>query len=104
MLVVQLPMTLSFEFSGEIWYWRGPLPFHFVTIPDEQSLDIKGISNMATYGWGVIPVKVKIGETEFKTSLFPKEANYIVPIKASVRQAEGLEVGSEVSIRLEVNL
>ena len=41
-----------------------------------------------TYGWGVIPVHVQIGKTEWKTSLFPKDGLYIVPIKASVREAE----------------
>jgi hypothetical protein len=90
------------EFSGKIWFWKGPSPFFFVTIPVEQSRDIKAISKVVTYGWGVIPVHVRIGKTEFTTSLFPKDDLYFVPIKASVRKAEGLGEGDEVSIRLEV--
>ena len=90
------------EFSGKIWFWKGPSPFFFVTIPVEQSRDIKAISKVVTYGWGVIPVHVRIGKTEFTTSLFPKDDLYLVPIKASVRKAEGLGEGDEVSIRLEV--
>lgn len=90
------------EFSGKIWFWKGPSPFFFVTIPTEQSRDIKAISKIVTYGWGVIPVHVRIGKTEFTTSLFPKDELYIVPLKASVRKAEKLEEGDTVTIRLEV--
>jgi hypothetical protein len=57
-----------------------------------------------TYGWGVIPVDVQIGDTRFTTSLFPKDDLYIVPIKASVRKAENLEKDDEVTINLRVNL
>ncbi len=95
-------MSAKMEFNGKIWFWRGPAPFFFVTVPAEESLDIKEISRLVTYGWGVIPVHVQIGKTEWKTSLFPKDGLYIVPIKASVREAEHLEEGDKVTIRLEV--
>jgi hypothetical protein len=93
---------MEFEFSGKIFYWRGPAPFYFVAMPADQSHDLKGISNAVTYGWGVIPVTVHIGKTTFQTSLFPKDDLYLVPIKASVRKAENLEEGDEVAIRMEV--
>ena len=95
---------LSLEFSGEIIYWRGPAPFFFVTIPEEESSQIKRVSRIATYGWGVIPVHVQIGKTQFQTSLFPKEGRYLVPIKANVRKAEKLEEGDTVTIQLDVHL
>ncbi len=64
---------MNIEFTGKIIFWRGPSPFFFVSIPDEQSRDIKAISKIVTYGWGVIPVRARIGRTEFKTSLFTKD-------------------------------
>jgi hypothetical protein len=90
------------EFNGKIWFWRGPAPWFFVTVPEPQSRDLKAISGLVTYGWGVIPVHVQIGKTAWRTSLFPKEGLYLVPIKASVRKAENLEEGDHVTIRLEV--
>jgi len=90
------------EFEGIIFYWRGPAPFLFVAVPDEPSHDIKTISGMVTYGWGVIPVRVRIGETEWKTSLFPKDGRYLVPIRLSVQESENLAVGDQVAIRVEV--
>jgi len=93
---------MHFEFSGKIWFWRGPAPYYFVTVPAEPSRDIKAISNLVTYGWGVIPVQVRIGQTAWKTSLFPKDGLYLVPIKAKVQNAENLAEGDEVTIYLEV--
>ena len=90
------------EFSGKIIYWKGPAPFYFVTIPEEISKDIKAVSKLVTYGWGVIPVGVHIGETEWETSLFPKDDRYLVPIKDKVRKAEKLGEGDKVLVRLEV--
>ena len=93
---------MYFEFSGKIFFWRGPAPFFFVAMPDEESRDLKAVSASVTYGWGVIPVQVRIGNTQYKTSLFPKDGRYLVPIKASVRKAENLEEGDNVMIQLEV--
>ena len=93
---------MNIEFSGEIWFWKGPAPWYFVTMPVEQCHDLSAISRLVTYGWGVIPVRVRIGKTEWKTSLFPKEGRYIVPIKASVRKAENLEEGDTVTVQLKV--
>ena len=94
---------MDFVFSGENWVWPGPAPWYFVTMPEQQSQDLKAIANIVTYGWGMIPVQAQIGKTRWKTSLFEKDRRYIVPIKASVRQKENLELGDQVTISLEVD-
>jgi hypothetical protein len=93
---------MNIEFNGRIFIWRGPAPWFFVTVPENESRALKAISGIVTYGWGVIPVHVRIGKTEWATSLFPKDERYLVPIKASVRNAESLGEGDQVTIRLEV--
>ena len=93
---------MVFEFSGEIFYWRGPAPFLFVAVPEGPSGEMKAVSNAVTYGWGVIPVHARIGNTEWKTSLFPKDGRYLVPIKMVVQKAENIGVGDNVNIRLEI--
>jgi hypothetical protein len=95
-------MFMRIEFEGEIFYWRGPAPFLFVAVPEEQSNAIKAISALVSYGWGVIPVHARIGETEWKTSLFPKDGRYLVPIKMSVQKSENLGVGDSVILQLVV--
>lgn len=96
--------TMNFEFSGPIWYWRGPSPYHFLTVPEAQSSELKEIVHLVTYGWGMIPVQAHIGSTRFTTSLFHKDSLYVMPIKDSVRKAEGLEEGDQVTAHIEVKI
>lgn len=93
---------MHIEFKGKIWFWKGPAPWFFVTVPARQSRELKTVSGFVTYGWGMIPVQVRIGKTEWATSLFPKEGHYLVPIKADVRRAENIAEGDNVTLRLEV--
>ncbi len=95
---------MDIEFSGELWYWRGPAPFHFVTVPEEGSATIRATSPRTSYGWGVIPVTVDLSGTVWTTSLFPRDGRYLVPIKARVRMAEQLAEGATVTVRLDVQL
>ena len=83
-----------------MWFWRGPAPFHFVTVPEDESQDIAAIAGEVTYGWGCIPVSARVGTTKFTTSLFPKDGGYIVPIKVAVRKAERIELGDTVRLQL----
>lgn len=93
---------MDLEFSGEIWFWKGPAPWYFVTVPDEDSENLQATSTVVSYGWGMIPVTAWIGRTKWRTSLWPKDGRYIVPVKASVRRAESLKLGEVVTVRLAV--
>lgn len=95
---------MNLDFSGEMWFWRGPAPWHFITVPDEKCGALEATAAVVTYGWGMIPVAAQIGGTEWTTSLFPKDGQYIVPVKAWVRKAEGLELGDMVAVRLTVEV
>jgi hypothetical protein len=96
------PQTLEMEFAGELYYWRGPSPYHFIRVPEDLSVVLHDLAPVVTYGWGVIPVRVRIGETDFETSLFPKDGGYVVPIKDLVRKAEGLAAGDTVRVTLSI--
>ena len=94
--------TLDLAFDGELIYWRGPSPHYFVVVPPDASSLIRAISTAVTYGWGAIPVRVRLGGHEWPTSLFPKDGGYIVPIKAAVRKSEQLELGDTVKLQLSL--
>ncbi len=91
---------MEVQFAGDVFEWRGPAPFYYVAVPDDESDDIKEASSMLTYGWGVIPARVVIGDTEWTTSLFPKDGRYLVPLKNAVRRAEGIVVEDVVQVRM----
>ena len=92
------------EFSGKIWYWRGPSPYFFVTVPMGESRELASVVRIVTYGWGMLPVTATIGKTTWKTSLYPKDGTYVLPLKKLVRAAENLRDGDDVSVRLQVRV
>jgi len=95
---------VQLTFSGDVFEWRGPAPFFFVEVPPEECAEIKSVSHIVSYGWGVIPAKVKIGRTEITTSLFPKQGKYLVPIKDALRSPEAIGVGQNVKIVLTIDV
>jgi hypothetical protein len=94
---------MRLRFSGPIWFWRGPAPFHFVTVPPAEAEVIAGIAPVVTYGWGMIPASVTIGATTVTTSLWPKDGGYIVPVKKALQDAEGVAVDDLVEVVLDID-
>jgi hypothetical protein len=92
--------VMNFSFEGKVWEWRGPAPYHFVSVPLEVAREIKELASAVTYGWGMIPVSGKIGATTFSTSLWAKNGTYAVPLKDAVRKAESISLGDNVSVEL----
>ena len=92
------------EFTGELYFWKGPAPWHFVTVPDQDSAHLYAASPAVTYGWGMIPVQAHLGNTQWATSLWPKEGRYLVPVKAWVRRAENVDIGDMVTVRLTLDV
>jgi hypothetical protein len=92
---------MDFHFEGAVVEWRGPAPFYFVAIPEQESEEIKFAAKGIEY-WGQVPVIVRIGETEFTTALFPKDGSYLLPLKDAVRKSTGLELDQVVAVALDV--
>lgn len=92
---------MDFQFEGPVVEWRGPAPFYFVAIPEDESADIKLAAKGMEY-WGQVPVTVRIGEVKFTTALFPKDGSYLLPLKDAVRSSAGLEVDDVVAVALDV--
>jgi Domain of unknown function (DUF1905) len=90
-------------FVGEVIEWRGPAPYHFIPLSDDAAEAVDEVKASVAY-WGVVPVTVWIGDTEFTTSMFPREGTYFLPVKDAVRKAEGLGLGDSVEVRLSVGL
>jgi hypothetical protein len=92
----------DFEFENELIEWRGPAPHYFVPVPAGLCDEVREIARDVTYGWGMVPVVVQIGGSQWETSLWPKDGGYLVPVRAWVRRVESLEQGVTVSVGLDV--
>jgi hypothetical protein len=95
---------MRLNFVSDMFEWRGPSPFYFVRVPDDESQMIRDVASMVTYGWGVIPVTATIGSSTVTTSLFPKDGGYLVPIKNAVRLPEKIAVGDSVHVTLSIGV
>jgi hypothetical protein len=98
-------IDLEYSFTGEVWLWQAEkAAWHFVALPSEMSEDIKAFTKHLTRGFKSVKVEARIGETSWKTSIFPSKDRdaYILPIKKSVRVAEDVGVNSVVSVALTI--
>lgn len=88
---------------SRVWEWQGKGAWHFATISKKDSDEIKKDWIWPRKGFGSIPVKVAVGNTSWKTSIFPeKEGTYLIPIKKTVRIAERIKAGDIVEIEIAV--
>jgi hypothetical protein len=93
---------MKFEFEAKVFEWRGPAPFYFAATPDEITFEIDELKRELTYGWGVIPASVTIGETRVTTSLIPKNGSFYVPLKDAIRKPNDIQLGDVIEILLEL--
>ncbi|MFI5690209.1 GNAT family N-acetyltransferase [Kribbella sp. NPDC051586] len=92
---------MDHEFSGEIFEWRGPAPYYFVPVPEQEAVALRAAASAAGYNsWGMLPIRACLGSTEWKTSLWSKDGGYVLPLKDAVRKPAGLDAGDEVDLRL----
>jgi hypothetical protein len=94
---------MEVTFSGPVWFWRGPAPWYFVTVPEDESNAIQDTAERTSYGWGMVPVVATIGGTEFTTSMWRKDDRYVVPVKAPVRRAEDIDEDDVVTVHLVID-
>jgi hypothetical protein len=90
--------------TGPLWFWRGPAPWHFVTVPEPESAELATIADAVSYGWGMIPARVTIETSTWSTALWPKDGGYIVPIKTAIRTAQHLDIDDSVTLCLDISL
>jgi GNAT superfamily N-acetyltransferase len=91
---------MELGFVGEVIEWRGPAPYYFVPVPEQVGVELRAVGLAASYGWGMLPVRARVGGSEWKTSLWPKDGGYLLPLKDAVRKPEGLDAGDAVDVRL----
>ena len=93
----------DFEFEAELWLHDGEAPWHFITVPEELSEDIRIHSLANRAGFGSVRVEARIGNVIWRTSVFPqKSGGYLLPVKADVRRRANIAAGDNVSLTLEL--
>ncbi|MFC4118564.1 DUF1905 domain-containing protein [Nonomuraea zeae] len=93
-------------FDAELWIWdaRRADSWTFVSLPVDESEAIQDMTGGSRRGFGSLRVRVTIGRSSWKTSIFPSKerGSYALPIKRTVREAEGLDAGDVASVTVEL--
>lgn len=88
-----------------LWIWRSESAgrWYFLTVPDDQSKEIRARALGTPRGFGSVRVQATIGEVVWLTSVFPlNSGGYLLPVKAEVRRKAGISAGDEVTVGLEL--
>ena len=90
--------------NGPLWLWSGEGgSWHFLTVPEEQSDEIRAASLLVRGGFGSVKVEATINDVSWRTSVFPqKSGGYILPVKKEVRRRAGIAAGDDVELRLDL--
>ena len=100
-------MKSAYKIRTKVWLYPGPPAggggWHFVSIPAKISVEIKEKHGKHARGWRSIPVSVTLGKSIWKTSIFPDKGGiYLLPLKAAVRQKEGIVADDFVQFTLHI--
>jgi len=94
------------RFISLLWIWKGSDAagrWYFVTVPDEQSSEIKAHAFGTPRGFGSVRVEATINDVTWRTSVFPlNSGGYLLPVKAAIRRDADLTAGDEVTVMLEL--
>jgi hypothetical protein len=93
-------------FTSLLWIWKGSEAagrWYFVTVPEDQSVEIKAHAFGTPRGFQSVRVEAIINDVTWLTSVFPlNSGGYLLPIKAEVRKKADLAAGDEVTVKLEL--
>ncbi|HEY0260673.1 MAG TPA: DUF1905 domain-containing protein [Lacisediminihabitans sp.] len=95
-------MDRRYRFSSEPWEWASRENWFFVSLPADVSEEIAELP-FPPRGFGSVPVRASIGSSTWTTSIFPgADGRYVLPIKKSVRAAEGIDGSADVTGEIEL--
>ena len=89
-------------FAGTVIEWRGPAPFLFVAVPEDQVSELRYAARLASYGRCVVPVLAAINDAAFSTSLFPRDGTYLLPVKVAEQKSAKVGLGDRVQVRITI--
>ncbi len=97
---------MSWTFRAAAWKWdvRKEAGWVFVTLPPDVTDELDEAAGPDKAGFGSVRVAVRVGTSSWSTSVFPDTARggFVLPLKKAVRDREGIEVGTEVEVLLDL--
>jgi len=94
----------EYSFTSKVVVYSGTSSWRFLGLPEKEASEIKAKFGKQAKGWGSLPVRVTVGQTTWKTSIFPdsRSGTYLLPLKAEVRKKERIADTATVRFKLEL--
>ncbi len=95
----------KYQITAKVWLYNGKGAWYFITLPKDESKQIKFFAGHTGSAFGSIRVTTTIGRTSWKTSIFTdnKAGAYLLPIKAEIRKKEKIKEGDTIAVTLEIS-
>jgi len=95
----------NFQIAAEVWQYPGAGGWHFVTLPEEVSAELRFLARDSTKPWGSVKIVATLGTSNWSTSLFPdkKSGRYLLPLKSEIRKKENIGAGTTVKFEIAVS-
>jgi hypothetical protein len=93
-----------YEVRSKVVPYPGMAAWYFAYLDKKQADIIRKKHATKKAGFGSIPVVVTLGKSKWKTSIFPDKQSgaYVLPLKAAIRRAEGIDTGDTVTFSLTI--
>ncbi|MCE2788401.1 MAG: DUF1905 domain-containing protein [Saprospiraceae bacterium] len=95
---------IRFEFTALVWQHSSSGHWHFVSLPEDSSAEIRTSLQWQEEGWGRLKARARLGKTDWDTAIWfdTRHNTYLLPIKSAVRKTEKIVPGKEVCVTIWV--
>lgn len=97
---------LRYEFTAKVWtYFNGKSTYYLASMPARIGAAIRSMQQgRPRRGWGSVPVHITIGQTSWKSSIFPESESksYLFLLNAKVRKAEAIKENSRITVSISL--
>lgn len=96
----QLKGKIQYTFEAKVWQYPGKGGWYFVTMPVDQSKEIRDNLGWQEEGWGRLKATAQINDQTWDTAIWfdSKLQSYLLPLKSDIRQKLSLSIGTTVEV------
>lgn len=99
-----MPLSISYTIYATPWLHIGKAAWHFISLPQNISTEIRQLFQHEEEGWGRLKVTACIGIHEWKTAIWydSKHRTFLLPIKAEIRKKCAIQENREIEILIRI--
>ena len=96
--------NIHYSFQSKLWQHNADGGWHFCSLPEDVSADIRTHLQHFEEGWGRLKAKAEISGHAWETAIWfdTKRKTYLLPVKADVRRKLKLKIDDLLDIKIHV--